>query len=301
MNSTPIFPPALKKGDKIGVMSTSCWVDETDIINAKTFIEEQGYEVYIHPQTTAHLNQSAGSAEEKANALNDLFADPDIKLIMGARGGNRASTMLDKIDFDLIKKNPKIIIGYSDITFLLNSIYQKTGLVTFHGPLFRELPTHPNFDDMINVLSGQNGNIDLSNCTPLKDGDMNGTLIGGNLSVIQALIGTPYMPSLDGAVLILEDVADHISRYDRMLCQFKNAGLLNKLSGIIVGDFTNTKDSETNPFGFTLEDILLEHTQGMDFPILMNAPFGHGDQLCTLPIGAEITLKNGTLSFKSLA
>lgn len=299
--TTTLYPPALKKGDIIGVMSTSCWVEEEDVLKAKRFIEEQGYKAFIHPQTTARLNQSAGSAEEKANALNELFANPEIKAIFGSRGGNRANTTLDKIDFNLIRKNPKIIIGYSDITILLNAIYQKTGLVTFHGPLFRELPTHRDYDQMIGVLSGTSDSLDVSECTVLKPGDAEGTLLGGNLSLFQGLLGTSHMPDMKGSILMLEDVGDHLSRYDRMFCHLKNAGILQQLSGLIIGSFTKVKDNEDNPFGFSLEDIILEHTEGLDIPILMNAPFGHGERLCTLPIGAKVSLKNGRISFKSLS
>lgn len=297
---SPIYPPALKKGDTIGIMSTSCWVNEHDILKAQSFIEAQGYKTFIHPQTTHQLNQSAGTSEEKAAAFNELIATPSIKAIIGSRGGNRASTMLDKIDFNAIKQNPKIIMGYSDLTILLNSIYKETGLITFQGPLFRELPTHLDYDHMIGVLSGTTNELDLNNANTLKAGEAQGTLIGGNLSVFQGLIGTPYMPEIDGAILILEDIADHISRYDRMFCHLKNTGILSKISALIIGSFSDMKDSEKNPFGFSLEDIILEHTKGLDIPILTNAPFGHDTQLCTLPIGADCTLKNGKLSFKPL-
>lgn len=295
-----IYPPALRKGDTIGVLSTSCWVPEDDITKAKAFMEGQGYKVKIHGQTLNRLNQSAGTAEEKANALNDLFADSDVKAIFGSRGGNRACTMLDKIDFDLIKKNPKILIGYSDLTILLNAIYKKTGLVGFHGPLFRELENHKDYDQMMNVLSGQSDSLDLSICTIINNSDAEGTLLGGNMSVLQGLIGSSYQPDFSGAILLLEDVGDHLSRYDRMLCHLKNAGILGQISALIVGSFTEVEDNPKNPFGFTLEEIISEHTDGLNIPIIMDAPFGHGDRLCTLPIGAKASLKNGTLSFKSL-
>ncbi|HPD82860.1 MAG TPA: LD-carboxypeptidase [Alphaproteobacteria bacterium] len=296
----PIYPKALKKGDTIGVLSTSCWVPEEDVLKAKAFMEGQGYNVKIHDQCYHRLNQSAGTAEEKAKALNDLFADSDIKAIFGSRGGNRACTMLDKIDFDLIRKNPKILIGYSDLTILLNAIYQKTGLVGFHGPLFRELPNHQDYKQMIEMLSCQSDSLDLSESTILSDGEAQGPLIGGNMSVFQGLIGTPYMPNMTGAILLLEDVGDHLSRYDRMLCHLKNTGILSQISALIIGSFSEVQDSEKNPFGFTLEEIIREHTQGLNIPILMNAPFGHDGKLCTLPVGANAILKNGKLSFKSL-
>lgn len=253
-------------------------------------MEKQGYEVYIHPQATARINQSAGSAEDKVKAFHDLVRNPDIKMIMGSRGGNRAITMIEGLDFDLIKQNTKIMIGYSDITTILNSVYQQTGLITYHGPLFRELPKHKNFTDMIDMVSGQQSTIELPGCTALKTGTAEGTLIGGNLSVFQTLLGTPYLPDTKGAILFLEDIGDHISRYDRMFGHLRNAGILQNISALLVGQFTEVKDNNDNPFGFTLEDIIREHTQGLDIPVIMNAPFGHGKDLPTFPVGAPIKL-----------
>ena len=289
-------PPALKKGDTIGVISTSCWLEKSDLLSAQDFLKQNGYDAFHHPQALARLNQSAGSAQEKITAFHELFADPDIKMIMGARGGNRAITMLDKIDFDLIRQNPKILIGYSDMTTLLNGVYAKCGLVTFHGPLYRELPTHKNFQDMIDMVSGKTDRIDLPGSELLKPGATEGKLFGGNLSLFQTLIGTDLLPDLDGAILFLEDVADHLSRYDRMFGHLRISGLLHKISGLIVGQFTETKDSEERPFGFTLKDIVEEHTAGLDIPVLFNAPFGHGEDLPTFPVGCRARLDSEGLT-----
>jgi len=293
------FPPPLKQGDTIGIMSTSCWVEKDDVLKAAAFIESKGYKAHIHPQTYNRAGQIAGTGAEKAAALNELFANPDIKAIFSSRGGNRAGTMMDKLDYDLIAQNPKILIGYSDLTILLNGIYAKTDLIGFHGPLFRELDGHPDYDQCMSTLSGTIADIDLSDCTIVNKADASGTLLGGNLSLFQSMLGTPYLPDLNGAILILEDVADHISRYDRMFCHLKNAGVLSQISALIIGSFTDAKDNEIRPFGFTLREIIEEHIAGLNLPIIMNAPFGHGDRLITLPIGAKAHLKNAQLSFKS--
>ena len=127
---------------------------------------------------------------------------------------------------------------------------------------------------------------------------MEGTLVGGNLSVFQALIGTPYMPSPENSILFIEDIGDHLSRYDRMIGHLRLSGYLDKLSGIIVGEFLKTQDNPDRPFGFTLEDIIREHTAGLNIPVLMNAPFGHGDHLPAFPIGARVTLSGTTLTLQ---
>ncbi len=297
---TSLKAPALKKGDTIGILSTSCWVDQADLDRAKAFMEARGYKVYIHPQATEQLHQSAGTAQSKVDALHDLFRNPDIKAIFGSRGGNRALTMMDKIDFNLVANNPKIIIGYSDLTSLLNGIQRKTGLITFHGPLFRELPDRNELEQLFDLLEGKTPDLDCSEAEIINEGSAEGKLIGGNLSVLQALSGTEFQPDTDGAILFIEDIGDHISRYDRMLAHMKLAGWFNKISGVVIGSFTKTGDDADRPFGFSLEDIVREHLGDLDIPIIMNAPFGHGDTLNTLPVGgkAKLEAKNGQISFK---
>lgn len=293
---TTILPSPLKSGDTIGVMATSCWLEESDLQTAKMFIEQRGFKVYLHPQATARHHQAAGTADEKIAALHDLFANPEVKAIVGARSGNRAMTMMEGLDFNLIKKNPKILMGYSDVTILLNGIFARTGLVTYHGPLFREWPKRgQDLENMLSLLSGNLKSIPLENSSILRSGNkVTGPLLGGNLSVLQGVLGTPYMPDFTNALLLLEDVGDHLSRYDRMLGHLKNTGVFEKIGALVIGGFTEMKDDSDRPFGFTLEDIIQEHTAGTDFPIIMNAPFGHGERLITLPIGQSATL-DGTI------
>ena len=291
-----LTPSALKKGDTIGVMSTSCWLDEKDLMTAKTFIEAKGYKVFIHPQATCRHHQSAGTAEQKISAFHDLIRDTNIKAIIGARGGNRAITMLDKIDTDLVRNNPKIIMGYSDMTGMLNGLHAQTGIITFHGPLFREWPKRKEFPQLLSMLEGGQTTIDLPGATYVHQGTAEGTLLGGNLSVFQTLLGTRFLPDLGGAILCLEDVGDHLSRYDRMLAHLRASGVLEKISALIIGDFTEVEDDKDRPFGFTLEDIIREHTAGLNIPVIVNAPFGHGDNLPVFPIGCRARLNGMTLT-----
>jgi muramoyltetrapeptide carboxypeptidase len=285
-----LAPPALQKGDMIGVMATSCWLKESDLLASKAFFEAQGYKIFIHPQATNRLNQSAGTAQSKIDALHDLFLNKEIKAIFGARGGNRAITMMDGLDMDIIRNNPKIVMGYSDMTVLLNGIFHQTGLIGFHGPLFREMPKRPESAAVMAVLAGEQASFDLVGSRIINAGEAQGRLIGGNLSLLQTLSGTSFKPDTNGAILFLEDIGDHISRYDRMLAHLKLAGWLDGLRGIICGDFSNMKDDEDRPFGFTLEDIIREHTSDLDIPIVMDAPFGHGDALPCFPVGAMAKL-----------
>ena len=291
----PIYPKALKKGDTIGVIAPSSFYDVEKTQPAVDFLEENGFNVVFHPQTKLKYGQWAGTPEQKVSALHEYFENPDIHAIICLVGGNGAIHLLDKIDYSLIKQNPKIFMGYSDITILLNAIYAKTGLITFHGPTLSRLNrTDPKYtEQMINVLTGQTNSLDIDD-----DSQCEGILYGGNLSVMQALIGTPHAPDLNKAILMLEDTNDHISRYDRMVTHMAQAGWLKNLSGIILGEFIKTQDNPERPYGFTMEAIIANLAPNT--PILKNIPVGHGERLCTLPIGANIVLKDNKLSFKPL-
>lgn len=290
-------PPALRPGDRVGVIGTSGRVDEGDLLAAADFFALKGFDSVIHPQAIQQHGQSAGTAQAKIDALHDVLRDDSLSAIFSARGGNRAITMLPGIDFDLVRQNPKIIAGYSDVTVLLNAIFARTGIITFHGPIFREFPKRgEDLTQMLAMLSGRADHIDLHGVTSVRDGAAEGRLIGGNLSLFQSLLGTPYMPSLDGAILFLEDVGDHISRYDRMLGHLRAAGVFARIGGLIIGDFTNTKDDDARPFGFTIADCVREHTASYRFPILMNAPFGHGDHLPTFPVGCHVRMDGPRLT-----
>lgn len=294
-----ILPPPLKSGDTIGVMAPSSHVDMASLEAVRGFAEVRGYKLLIHPQVTERLHQSAGTPAQKIAAFHDLLRDDAVRAIIGARGGNRAAGMLAGIDYDLVRRNPKIIMGYSDMTALLNGIHAKTGLVAYHGPVFREwLKRGEDMEGAMRLLTGQAQTILLDSAVAVRPAKnaVTGKLLGGNLSVLQSLIGTPYAPDFTGAILFIEDAGDHMSRYDRMLGHLRNAGILARLGALIVGDFGVPQDNPDNPFGFTLADIVAEHTAGYDYPVLMDAPFGHGARLVTLPVGQSATLDGLTLT-----
>lgn len=296
MSQETIYPPPLKKGDTIGIIAPSSHYDVVGLHSAVEFLKSHGFKVIFHPQTALKYGQMAGKPEERAKAINDYFKDPDINAIFCVCGGNGAIHLLDKIDYEAIVQNPKILIGFSDITLLLNAIHAKTGLVTFHGPtLTRFKKIQPHWcNQMLEVLTGSSDHMPLH--TSLS---MEGILYGGNLSMMQTLIGTSYAPDMNGAILMIEDTNDHVSRYDRMIGHMTQAGWIKSLSGIMLGDFLKTQDNHDRPFGFSIEKIVAEAAP--DIPTLTDLPIGHGDKLCTLPIGAKAVLKNSKLSFKSLS
>jgi muramoyltetrapeptide carboxypeptidase len=289
-----IQPPYLSIGDTIGIMSPSSYVDEADIISGAEVLKKHGFNVIIHPQATARHNQSAGTHEQKAEALHELVKNPDVKAIFFAGGGNRALHLLDYLDFDLIRTHPKIYMGFSDNTVLLNAITARTGIITYHGPVVKRLVSNNELEFNLRLLKGEETIIPLSGAQILNTGNAQGWLIGGNLSAFRRLLGTTEMPDATGAILFLEETYEELSRIDAELCFLKRSGLLDKISGLIFGEFNNLQDTG-RPFGFSLEDIIAEHTTGLKIPVITNAPFGHGEKLYALPIGQKVKLDGTTL------
>lgn len=280
----------LKKGDKIGVMAPSSYVEENKVMAAKSYLEGLGFEIYLHPQHAMRFHQSAGSHKDKLDALHELFADQSVKAIIAAGGGNRALHLLDNLDYELIRKNPKILMGFSDVTALLNAIYARTGLTTFHGPVFTWIPRMENhFSFTLDVLSGSTPAYPMTKSRILREGQTEGILTGGNLSIFQYMAGSRFAPAPEGTILFLEDVGEEPSKIDRMLLHLRHSGYFENISGLICGGFTEQNETG-RPFGFALDDLIREHTEGYDFPVIMDAPFGHGNELYTLPIGGKASL-----------
>lgn len=289
-----IQPSFLKIGDTIGIMAPSSYVEQADIEAGAAILKRHGFEVFIHPQTFERLNQSAGTHDAKIAAFHDLVANPDIKALFFAGGGNRALHLLDHLDFDLIRTHPKIYMGFSDATVLLNAITARTGLVTYHGPVVKYFAKNAEIEFNLRLLKGEENIIPLTGAGHLHSGHAEGWLMGGNLSAFRRLIGSTEMPDATGAILFLEDIGEETSRLDADLCYLRRSGLLGKLSGLIFGHFTNLKDTG-RPYGFTFDEIIKEHTNGLKIPVLINAPFGHGGNLPAFPIGAKARLEGTSL------
>ena len=270
---------------KIGICAPSSYVEREDIEAAKALIEARGIEVFVHPQSFARLHQSAGTPQEKLDALHDLYRDTSIDAIWAAGGGNRALQIVDDLDFDFIREHPKPLIGFSDVTALLNAITIKTGIPNIHAQVFKNAPRYAALD----ALLEHRFDMDLGGTNTLREGRVQGRIFGGNLSIFQYLPETFSGDWLDGAILILEDCNEEISRIDRMFLHLKRCGVFDRIGGLVLGAFTDLQDG-ARPFGFSLEEIVREHTNDGDFPVVMNAPFGHGDTLSPLPIGANAKL-----------
>ncbi len=256
----------------------------------------RGHELRIFPGVYEKSDYLAGSDEVRLNDLHTAFADPEVKAIICLRGGYGTPRLLDRIDFELLKRNPKPFVGYSDITALHLAISRYAGFVTFHGPLLnadllgdKEPPTVTSF---FSLLRGQlKAGSALSHpaaypLTTVEPGIAHGRLLGGNLSMIAATMGTPYQIDAEGVILFIEDVNEPLYRIDRLLTQLRLAGTLHQLRGVLVGDVAGVDVEALNR--------LLEQTFApLRIPVLSGWRSGHCDPNLTLPMGALVTLDAG--------
>jgi muramoyltetrapeptide carboxypeptidase len=280
-----IKPPRLEPGGTIGIIAPAGPVRRKDIQPAIDLLHRMGYPTLSSPNIYKKTSYLAGRDEDRLNDLHAMFKDSSVKAIFCARGGYGAGRLLDRIDYDLILNNPKILTGYSDITALLLAVMKKTNLVTFHGPVLRDLSHDPknNLKHLIKTLSS-NGprSIELSKRAVIKEGQARGKLLGGNLSLISSLIGTPFMPRTKGAILFLEDKGEPIYRIDRMLTHLKNSGIIHGITGLIAGSFTDCGGMRD------INKLLKDFTSDLDIPVINGLPVGHDIENKTIPMGINV-------------
>ena len=293
-------PRRLNRGDTVALVApASVTYESLELQLALETLEVIGLKAKVGDHVMDRFGYLAGTDEDRAADINAAFADPRIDAVFALRGGWGASRILPYLDFDVIRKNPKILLGYSDITSLLNAVFAKTGLITFHGPNVISRWNDFTHQGMRRVLFEARAEVyenpvivddDLvardHRIQTITSGSAQGPLIGGNLTLMSALLGSPYLPSLSGAILFLEDVGEAIYRVDRMLTQLSLSGELRKVSGIVFGHFTGV---EPNPGlgNFALMDILKQHCGPLGVPCYFGAMIGHVEQQSTVPIGAH--------------
>jgi muramoyltetrapeptide carboxypeptidase len=291
-----IKPSALKPNATIGIVSPSSWLNEPDLKTAVSVFENKGYKLVLGKSVFLKEFTYAGTPQERADDINNMFANPDIDAIICARGGYGANRVLPLLDYDLIQENPKIFMGYSDITAFLISITQKTGLVTFHGPMlttFKKGMVDYNFDLLENILFG-NESVALHPPSKLPMRILNsskaeGPLWGGNMCLLINQLGTPDQLDTDGAILFIEDIDEYLYAFDRMLVHMKKAGMFENIKGLIIGELVDMKDDD-DPFGKSTDEIVMDVCGDLDIPIISNFPCGHGIYQATLPISIPVQL-----------
>ncbi len=285
-----ILPPYLEKGDSIGIVAPAGFMPFEKMESCINTLQDWGFNVQLGTTTqSSSENYFSGSDDERLNDLQRMMDDSSIKAILCARGGYGMSRIIDNISFKKFKKNPKWIIGFSDITVLHAHIYSKYKIASLHAPMAAAFNdneyNNPYVRSLKAALEGVPANYEILPHRFNKTGDGEGELIGGNLSLLGHLIGTKSDIKTKNKILFLEDIGEYIYNIDRMLIQMKRAGKFDKLAGLIFGGFTEAKDTE-RPFGMTTEQVIHEKIKGFDFPVCFNFPVSHDKENYALKIGA---------------
>lgn len=286
-------PLRLTPGDTIAVIAPAGPVIPSEILPAKERLEALGFHVVLGNSLYENRSYLAGSDQARLKDLLDAFRDTTVKAILCARGGYGALRLLPEIDLDLIRANPKILVGYSDITALLLCLSGRTGLVSFHGPMARDLLKNQgnNLQYLLGLLSGTSPNGDqMRGVRVLKPGKCRGRLVGGNLSLLCHMAGTPYMPKWRQCVLFLEDKGEASYRIDRMLTHLRLSGFLKGIAGLAAGEFAECGEP------LQIDELLLDAVGDLDIPVVSGFPFGHGEENLTLPLGMPAVLDTDRLT-----
>ena len=297
-------PPRLRRGDTVGVIKPAGFLaDEFDLQLALEAVAAMGLIPKPAPHLLARHGYLAGRDQDRAADLNAMYADENVRAVFAVRGGWGSARILPYLDFDLIRANPKLLIGFSDITALHLAFAARAGFPTIHGPnagsawgklswdYFKSLA----FDGATPLYRNPTGTEDRLvqrewRTQTIRPGKAVGRLLGGNLTVLTALMGTPYLPQFDGAILFLEDVDEAEYRIDRMLTQLALAGVLGRVAGVVFGQCTNCRASGPSYGGFTVSQVLRQHLQPLGVPAYEGALIGHVDDQFSLPVGARVEI-----------
>jgi muramoyltetrapeptide carboxypeptidase len=302
MGSKPLVrPPRLARGSRIALVAPAGpLLERDDITRAETLCRALDYEPVPGAHVGGHYGYFSGTDEERLADLNGAFRDPAIDAVWCIRGGYGVTRILDGVDFEALARRPRPVIGYSDITALLAGVGRRAGLVAFHAPTARaEMPLFTRLHFALVLTDpGPPGELQPLPTPPdilvpyenrvvtIRGGIAEGPLAGGNLSLLQCLVGTPYFPDLDGALLFLEDVNEDLYRIDRILSHLRLAGALARLRGVLVGRFTNLK-RHINDGALGVDEVLAHYFGPLGVPVAYGLPIGHMDAQWTLPIGVR--------------
>lgn len=293
-----ILPKRLKKGATIGLVAPGYTLAPEKLEKAKDILRAHGFTPYHTDRIHQPHGYLSNTDAERAADVNEMFANPNVDAILCARGGYGCTRILEQLNFETIQQNPKLLLGFSDITALLNAIHSKTGLVTFHGPVGSTIENDFSFEQLLLLLSTPTNNFSFTNATLSEEqfihpeydrylitkGKAEGSIVGGSLTLVNALIGTPYEIDFTNKIVLLEDVGEAPYRIDRMLTQLIDGPTFKKASGIVFGVFADCDKPKTNG-SFTLREVLLDRIKPLNIPAAYGFSFGHVPQNFTFPIG----------------
>jgi muramoyltetrapeptide carboxypeptidase len=293
-------PPALKKGDLIGVVAPAGVVKTEDLGNGVRRLEELGFRVALGRSLYQSARYLAGRDQDRAADLAEMFANPEVKAVVAARGGYGTSRVIPLLDAKALARSPKIFVGSSDLTLLLHFLRSACRLVTFHGPMvspnFGKYSSPTTNGEFVRILGATTppGPIDVTGVKVLKGGSGEGVLTGGCLSLVCQTIGTPYEIQTEDAILFLEDINEPPYRIDRMLTYLKQVGKFDGVRAVVFGLMPDCHPSPQELY--TLEDVIRDVLADLPCPILYDFPSGHGGTNVTLPFGVRAAVEGSTLS-----
>lgn len=302
---SPARPSRLKPGDTVGLVApANATFNTVDLDIARESLEALGLKVRVGEHLRDRHGYLAGEDRARASDINAFFKDKSVSAVIPIRGGWGSARLLPYLDYEMIRRNPKVVVGYSDVTALLMALHARAGLMTFHGPngmgrwdeyslgFFKRVLLDGEAVTFANTprMSDNNALVPTQNrIRTIHGGTARGRLIGGNLSVLAGIAGSPYVPNMDGAILFLEDVGEEIYRVDRMLTTLKLAGMFDKLRGFIFGTC-----SECGPGGgfgaLTFEELWADHIAPLKIPSWSGAMIGHGMPQWTVPVGGMVEI-----------
>jgi len=307
-----ILPKKLSQGNLIGLIAPGGDVSKEQVVESQQNLENLGFNTYFTPNILAKEGYLAGSDQQRASDIMHMFTNPKVDAIFCVRGGYGTARTLDLLNYELIKQNPKIVIGYSDVTALITALYQRIGLVGFHGPVATSTFNSFSIESMKNVIQTpeieylyayerEEDTVDNKefDVFTISGGTASGKLIGGNLVMLVSLIGTKYEPDFKGKIVFLEEVREKPYKVDRMLTQLSMATNFNQAAGIVCGIFYRC-DAENLEESFSLKEVLMRRLKPLDIPIFYGAPFGHVENKWCLPVGINALLDADNKTLKLL-
>jgi len=302
----PLLPPALREGDAVALISPAGPLSsDEEFVRAEEIVRSLGLVPRIGRYARSKRGYLAGTDEERAADFNDAARDPEVRGIFALRGGYGTMRILGAIDYDALAANPKVVLGYSDLTALLNAITQRTGLVTFHGPVAALSKFTENETAWLRravMRSEPLGELEAAGANTMLPGSARGPLRGGNLSLVAALAGTPYEIDMSGAVMVIEEIEEAPYRIDRMLTQLRLSGALSRIAGVLVGRCANCDVGEDHPYAaMPLAKTLADRLGDLGVPVITDLPVGHEGEQWTLPLGLEARINDGRVFIDSAA
>jgi len=296
MKQALVIPPYLKKGDTIGLICPAGYMPLEKTLACTQMLEKWGYKVRIGATVGKQHHYFSGTDAERLHDFQQMIDDPTVHAVLCARGGYGTSRWIDAVDWKQFKKNPKWIIGYSDVTVLHCHLLRQLKTASLHAPMagaFAEAEAGDVYiQSLQRALAGKTAIYTYPATQVGRKGTAEGPLVGGNLSLLAHLTGTASQPRYRGSLLFIEDVGEYLYNIDRMLLQLARAGVFAQINGFIVGGFTELRDT-TIPMGETITDIIERYTAPYDYPVVFDFPVSHTAKNAALTVGAMHHLKAG--------